>query len=430
MDPRLREDDKWIDIDYQVAIMNEKTHTTMIMNESIQTTLCPNCEIGAMTVFHETNSVPTNSCILLDTKEEAIEYPKGNISLGHCDCCGFISNTSFDEKLTEYSGRYEETQGFSETFNQFHKQLAERLIEKHELRDKKIIEIGCGKGEFLVLLCELGQNTGIGFDPGFSEERVDPSTKNKITFIKDFYSEKYTDHHGDFLCCKMTLEHIHQTADFIKTVRRSIADRINTTIFFQIPNAERIIESCAFEDIYYEHCSYFTKASLTKLFTHCQFDVLDVTTEYDDQYLTIEAKPTLEKSGSNLCSSFNYDEDLANLQSLVSNFPKALENKISYWRDILSTHKTQDKKLVLWGSGSKAVSFLTTLEVDDELELVVDINPYKHGYFMAGTGHQIVAPEALIDYKPATVIVMNAIYEQEVRKSLADMGLYPEILSL
>lgn len=410
--------------------MNEKTHTTPILNNSTHTRLCPNCEVGAMKLFHETISVPTNSCILLDTKEDALNYPQGKISLGHCASCGFISNMSFEEKLTEYSGRYEETQGFSETFNQFHKQLAERLIEKHQLRQKKIIEIGCGKGEFLVLLCELGENTGIGFDPGFSEERVDPSTKNNITFIKDFYSEKYTNHHGDFLCCKMTLEHIHQTAGFLKTVRRSIANRTNTTVFFQIPNAERIIESCAFEDVYYEHCSYFTKASLTKLFTHCQFDVHDVTTEYDDQYLTIEAKPTPEISGINMCPSFDYDEGLHNLQSMVRNFPSLLDNKMSYWKGILTTHKTEGKKLALWGSGSKAVSFLTTLGVDDELELVVDINPYKHGYFMAGTGHKIVAPEALIDYKPDTVVVMNAIYKEEVAKSLADMGLYPEIISL
>ena len=43
---------------------------------------------------------------------------------------------------------------------------------KEGLRGKDIIEIGCGKGEFLLLLCEMGNNRGTGFDPGFVSERI------------------------------------------------------------------------------------------------------------------------------------------------------------------------------------------------------------------------------------------------------------------
>lgn len=391
---------------------------------------CPNCETGLMTVFHESKMAPTNSCILLTTKESALSYPKGNITLGHCNECGFISNTSFNPTLTEYSDRYEETQGFSETFNHFHKDLALRLIDKYKLNNKRIIEIGCGKGEFLTLLCELGDNTGVGFDPGFSEERVDPNIQHKMTFIKDFYSEKYAHYHGDFVCCKMTLEHIHQTADFVQTIRRSMADQLNTTVFFQIPNAERIIETCAFEDIFYEHCSYFTKASLSSLFMYCQFDVLDVSTEFDDQYLTIEAKPTTAKTGENRCTSFSPEKDRARLDAYIEAFPLLLEKKYDYWKNILSTRHQQHKKMVIWGSGSKAAAFLTSLDIKDEIGLVIDINPFKDGFFMAGSGHKIVLPSALTDYQPDTVIIMNGIYRNEISKMLGDLQLHPEILNL
>ena len=81
-------------------------------------------------------------------------------------CYGFIANLAFNPALTEYSARYEETQGFSPTFNAFHRALAERLIARYDLHGKDIVEIGCGKGEFLMLLCELGGNRGVGFDPG------------------------------------------------------------------------------------------------------------------------------------------------------------------------------------------------------------------------------------------------------------------------
>jgi len=67
--------------------------------------------------------------------------------------------------------RCEETQGFSPFFRAWHEGLAQRLIDRYSLRAKKIIEIGCGKGEFLALLCDLGHNRGIGFDPAYVPER-------------------------------------------------------------------------------------------------------------------------------------------------------------------------------------------------------------------------------------------------------------------
>ncbi|GAG03126.1 unnamed protein product, partial [marine sediment metagenome] len=146
-----------------------------------------------------------------------MNFPKGDIALGFCNICGFIANVAFDPSLHEYSSRYEGTQGFSPTFNAFHRKLANHLIDRYDLYGKDIIEIGCGQGEFLTLLCELGGNRGVGFDPAYARGRNECGDKNRVTFINNFYSEKYNNYRGDFICCKMTLEHIQQTADFVST---------------------------------------------------------------------------------------------------------------------------------------------------------------------------------------------------------------------
>ena len=49
------------------------------------------------------------------------------------------------------------------------------------MHNKNIIEIGCGSGEFIKLLCELGNNKGIGFDPSYKEDR---NKSDKVKFIK------------------------------------------------------------------------------------------------------------------------------------------------------------------------------------------------------------------------------------------------------
>jgi ABC-type Fe3+-hydroxamate transport system substrate-binding protein len=60
----------------------------------------------------------------------------------------------------------------------------------------------------------------------------------------------------------------------------------------------------------------------------------------------------------------------------------------------------------------------------------VDINPYRQGTFMAGTGQAIVAPEYLKSYRPDIVIVMNSVYREEIRHNLSQMKLNPAILAL
>ena len=389
--------------------------------------ICPSCIDGAMTSFYQVKAVPTNSCILLDTKQDAIDYPRGDVDLKHCKQCGFISNMAFDAKLTEYSGRYEETQGFSGTFNKFHHRLAERLIKKHDLNNKSVIEIGCGKGEFITMLSELGNNKGIGFDPGYRDDHIKGGASENVEFVKDFYSEKYTEHQADFICCKMTLEHIHPTSDFIGMVRRSIGNKLDTMVFFQIPETLRILKDCSFEDIYYEHCSYFTPGSLARLFRRNGFEVVDIETEYDDQYLTIEAIPI---EGDKAISPLPIEESAEELSALVDSFKERSKKKIDDWDAQLQQLSDQGKKVVLWGSGSKGVSFLTTLNNADNIEYVVDINPYRQGYYMSGTGQKIVSPDFLEEYKPDAVVVMNAIYTEEITKDLQDRNLTPVVIPL
>ena len=388
--------------------------------------LCPNCKSAPMAVFYEVAGTPVHSVLLMRSREQALSYPKGDIHLAHCDNCGFISNVAFDASLHDYSQEYEATQSYSPTFNTFHRQLAQRLIDSFDLHDKEIIEIGCGHGEFLILLCDMGPNRGAGFDPAYIDERIQHPAKERITFVQDFYGEKYTDVHGDFVVCKMTLEHIPDTADFLATVRRSIGERTETRVFFQIPNAAYVLRDVAFWDVYYEHCSYFTKASLAHLFAQEGFDVLDLFTDYDDQYLMIEARPVDGRG--------DVGRPMGPLKTAVREdvafFTAEIPQRLAGWRETLDEIQRQGQRAVLWGSGSKGVAFLNKLDVSAEIGYVVDINPNKFGTFMAGTGHEIVGPAFLQTYKPEVVIIMNPIYEPEITAQLAEMELTPRIMTV
>jgi hypothetical protein len=381
------------------------------------TQACPACGSDDLVVFHEQRGIPVHSCRLVDTREEAESFPRGNLRLALCHACGFITNTDYDPSLQSYFESYEETQGFSPRFRRFMQELAERWLDRYDLRGKDVLEIGAGKGEFLLAMCEGGARSGVGIDPAIVPERVLGPAADRVSFIQDLYGENYAHLTGDAVICRHTLEHIHPVADFMRIIRASLEERPETVVLFELPDALRVLRECAFWDIYYEHCTYFTPGSLARLFRSTGFEVLAVDLDYDDQYILVEAKPT-DPSGQPL----PIEEGPSDVAEAVELFARELDKIEERWLAELRATRANGGRAVVWGSGSKGVSFLTTLCIRDEVSHVVDINPYKHGKFMAGTGHEIVPPAALREIRPDLVIAMNPIYLDEIQHDLDQLG--------
>ena len=391
---------------------------------TLRNDVCPSCNSNGMSVFYEARSIPVNSCIMFSNSSEAINFPRGDLILGFCENCGFITNLDFDPLKLDYAYLVPEEQGFSATFKVYAQRIASHLIENYDLYGKHILEIGCGRGDFLALLCELGGNFGVGVDPSFVAGGVKNDASKNLTFINDYFSEKYASSIGDFVCCRHTLEHIHNTAEFLGSVRKAIGDKLNTSVFFEVPDTTRILREVAFWDIYYEHCSYFTLGSLARLFRFCRFEVTNLVRDYSDQYLLIEAKPVHKKS----TEIKQIEESVQTTANDVASFSKRCRDKIGKWKNQLKRIREERKKAAIWGSGSKCVGFMTTLGIKDEIEYVVDINPNRHGKYIPGVGKQIVSPEFIRNYNPDIVIVMNPIYCKEIEQMLEKMGLSPEFI--
>jgi SAM-dependent methyltransferase len=376
--------------------------------------------------FYGVKNIPVHSVMLMPTRERALQYPRRDLELGFCSSCGFLGNIIFDSAVHEYSTQCEETQGFSPTFNAFARSLAKRWVDEYGLKGKTVLEIGCGKGEFLALLVELGMAHGIGIDPAYVPGRLQTPVMDRLEFIQDLYGEKYAHLHADVVCCRHTLEHIAPTHQFMTTIRRTIGDRLDTLVLFELPDAWRVLKEAAFWDIYYEHCTYFTCGSLARLFRQTGFEILELRLDYDDQYSLLVAKPAPGPTRPTL----PIENDLAQVTAEVREFPQRFAKIRDHWLKLINSWHAQNKRIVLWGGGSKAVSFLTTLGLTDQIGRVVDINPFKHGKFIPGTGHPVVGPQSLPEYKPDCVILMNPIYKNEVRSQLNQIGLSPEIVAV
>jgi SAM-dependent methyltransferase len=384
---------------------------------------CPACHSGRLETFFKIEQIPVFCNVLCATREEALSVPRGDMRLGFCQACGHIYNAAFDPRVMDYDAAYENSLQFSPRFQDYLNSLAEKFIRKHDLRDKNIIEIGCGQGDFLSLLCKLGRNRGMGFDPSFDASKLETALAPAMEIVPQYYSHEHANRPVDLLCCRHVLEHIPQPLEFLKEIRRTIGNRPNVLLFFEVPSAIFTLDGLAIWDLIYEHCSYFTPESLRRVFELAGFDVMDVEQVYDGQFLTITARPATSSPRSATPAS-------EQLRQSVRWFEKEYQTKVAYWHQQRDELRSKGRRAVIWGAGSKGATFLNILRFPPEvLQYAVDLNPRKHDHFIVGTAQKIIAPQNLPNVQPDAVIVMNAIYRDEISRSLSDLGIRAQVLT-
>jgi SAM-dependent methyltransferase len=385
------------------------------------TRACPACGSARREEFFTWPGLPVNSCLLLDDRSEAEAFPTGDLVLVVCHDCGFIANDAFRPGLNEYSDRYEETQAFSPRFRQFADEVARDWVERYQLRGRHVVEIGSGKGEFLVALARHGIGSGVGIDPGVHPERVTDEVADRLTWVSGWFPEDHPDLSGAAaVVCRHTLEHIGPVRAFVTQIRDALGPTSTAVALFEIPDTLRVLREGAFWDTYYEHCSYFTAGSVARLFLSCGFEVLAVSLAYDDQYLLVEARAL----PADQQPTFTPADDRGEISAGVEHFRRSVTEATRHWVGRVRAIAQQGGVVVAWGGGSKAVAFLAALGQDAAgVHAVVDVNPYKHDHYLAGTGHRVIAPQELTVVRPDLVVVMNPVYLSEIRADLAQLGL-------
>jgi SAM-dependent methyltransferase len=387
---------------------------------------CVVCGAQDIRIFLEIHEVPIHCNMLFSTREEALRAPKADMHLGFCEHCGHLFNASFKPDLLHYQGAYENSLHFSREFRKYAEALAQRLVRSYGLFGKEIIEIGCGQGEFLNLMCEAGQNRGLGFDPSQRLPSDDPKGNRAYKIVNDVYSDRHAHHEADLIVCRHVLEHMAHPSEFLAMLRRNLDHRRGTTLYFEVPNGASMIRKGSVWDLIYEHCSYFSEKSLYRLFVETGFHVLDLYGAFGDQFLCIEA--TLQRDGVT-SDQVKYPETGITASHVLS-FSEGYHKKLEGCLGEINRIHSLGRKMVLWGGGSKGVSLLNLLGIKHQISHVVDINPRKHGTFVSGTGHEIISPDFFKRYKPDTVFIMNPMYEREIRETLTAMGMEPALILL
>jgi SAM-dependent methyltransferase len=356
---------------------------------------CPLCNSEVKSIY-KVHGIPLFQNKVYKSEQEARRAPVGDVELVHCKACDYIYNQQFDYSLMSYDETYQNEQANSNYFQTYLESVIDLIITKG-FADKKIVEIGCGKGYFLNELWKKGIDA-IGFDPAYEGDN------DKI--IKDYFSDKYKDIKADLIIIRHTLEHVQEPLKFLQAIGQAAGEECH--VFIEVPSFEWIVEHSAFWDVFYEHCNYFTRPSLENMFSQSEHGLL-----FNKQY-------------QYLLASFDDLQEVPCARGKGNSQVLSLAEKMEEYTEFIEQHDN----IVVWGAGAKGSTFVNIMDCEaQKVKCVVDINPVKQGRFIGGSAHGIVSPEQLIaTFDDAVVLIMNENYESEIKEILKNKNFNTYVL--
>lgn len=381
---------------------------------------CPACAAGGARAFYEVAATPVTCTSIFDSAGQARAVPMGRVELAVCERCGLIFNPHFDLQIAEIGARYESSQAASAHFGQFARALSRSWVQRHGLAGKRVLEVGCGRGEFLALMLEDGVGQALGIDP------LAPADSTPVAGLRlhvGRFDATTLDLEADALVCRHTLEHIPDVHRFLALVAAWARRAPGRVVLFELPATERLLSERAFWDVYYEHCNYFTAASLAHALEAAGFELLHQERVYGDQYLILEAR---QRDAGDPAPAAGF----AALADACFTFGTAAALAVQRCDTTLAELASAGRPVVLWQGAAKTVGFLAALSHATRVHCAVDLSPQRHGRFLPGTALPVHAPQALQQIDPGYVVLMNPVYVDEVRAHLAALGVGATLLTV
>jgi len=383
-------------------------------------TNCPLCNSEQSHIFLEQANVPIHQNLLLDTCEEARSIARDDLIMTICKECGFVFNSAFDPEKLMYGEHYDNRQDNSVQFRCHLDSIVKDLLHATDLNNCHIVEVGCGKGNFLKRLIKEGNgNTGSGFDPSYTgaETQLD----GRVHFYSKYYDHTCTNIQADAVICRHVIEHVQEPLGLLQQVREAVSGQKSVRIFFETPCVEWILANNVIWDFFYEHCSLFSRSTLEYAFNLSGFEIEDIKHVFNGQYLWVCAKP-----GDVPDEPLSVDNATTKISLEFSQNYSALFND---WKEKIR-HLAKSGKLAIWGAAAKGTTFLNLVDPEQEfISYVIDLNDNKHGRFIAGTGHQIISYKDLHGLDVRNIILMNPNYMQENQTLLDQEGLKINIIT-
>jgi SAM-dependent methyltransferase len=348
-----------------------------------------NCRVCAATLYDE--------CIIhfRDMPRSAQHLPENKTDTGidmsvyQCSKCGLVQ---LNCAPVPYYKDVIRAVAVSAEMKQFRETQFKDFVRKYDLKDKKIIELGCGKGEYLSLMKQAGTRAS-GIE--FSQDSVDHCLSNNLDVQKDYIldtNQKLKGGPYDGFFMLSYFEHLPLPTIQLKAIHNNLKE--DGIGLIEVPNFDMMIRNDLFSEFITDHLTYFTKSTLQSTLLSNQFDVLECNEVWHDYIISAVVR---KRSRINLQS---FKDKQTSLTSDIHNYID------------------QYDRVAVFGAGHQALALISLTDIRDKIEYVVDDATFKQGKYTPATHIPIVSREELDKNPVDAIIIIAGSYSEEVLNSL------------
>lgn len=340
--------------------------------------------------------------------------------LAFCTACSLvqITETVPAELLFRH---YVYFSSFSQTVLHDSRELTRRMMRTRGLDGRsRVLEIASNDGYLLQFYKEAGIPV-LGIEPAENIARV--AQDRGIRTLCKFFSRELAlqlqreGQEADVIHANNVLAHVEDLDGFIEGLRRVL--KPDGIAVIEIPYVKEMIERLEFDTIYHEHLSYFSLASLTRLFEARQLTIVDA------EQLTIHGgslRLFVEHTSKRAVPTQRVQELAAGERERgVTGFEfyQGFANRVQRLKEsltaLLKALKANGHRIAAYGASAKGTTLLNYFGIGGEtLEFVADRSTVKQGLYTPGTHLLICAPEKLLETVPDYVLLLTWNFADEI----------------
>lgn len=322
---------------------------------------------------------------------EMLDQDEGtDLNVTQCSGCGLVQ-LDIAEPVS-YFREVIRAAAFSGEMREFRAKQFHDFVKVHSLEGKKILEIGCGRGEYLSIMAETGT---LAFGLEYGDNAVRECGQHGLKVSRGFIdNESYRIEHAPFDAFFILnfLEHLPEPNEVLRGIYNNLTE--GGVGLVEVPNFDMILRESLFSEFMSDHLFYFTKDTLRAVLNLNGFEVLSCSEVWHDYSISAVVKKRAKL-------------DLSAFATRRSQIQKEIDNFIARF-----------PKVAIWGAGHQAFAIMSMMALGGRIKYVVDSAPFKQGKFTPATHIPIVAPHKLRTEPVDAIIVMAGSYSDEVVNTL------------
>lgn len=312
-----------------------------------------------------------------------------NLKLCQCKNCGLVQ---FDCKPVDYYKDVIRAGGFTTTMTDLRRREYEKLIDKYNLKNKKFIEIGCGRGEFLNVLQEYPVQA---FGIENNAEYVELAKSSNLKVERQFADSSSTKIDGAPFDCFLSfnfLEHQPHPNEMMQCIYNNLADDGYGLI--TVPSFEYILENNSYYELLRDHIAYYSIETLKFLVEKNGFELIE------SQIINRDTIEIIVKK-----------RKLVNVNGLLKNYTELKDQINEYLKEKIS----QGKKVAVYGASHQGFTVISTTNIQQYLSYIIDSAPFKHGKYAPASHLKIISPDEVLNDPVQCIIIIAPGYTEEIK---------------